>query len=345
VTAAGSATVVCTLRRSRNPRMRCRRIPRRLFLWLTGVAQLSGDPYVPSWRARTARIRAARAASAASRAAAARRWPASSRNLTGRHSGSDTTASRRSVAGGQRRTGSGSPARRPGETAGRLPRDVAFFLQLTHPAPQRPRSRPRPALKTTGPGGRPSPANRPAHTLPLIIGADPPAQRPPIDTEIGRDLRDLRAWPRPIHPETSMAYRNVRLTLHGRRLLVRRVITYRRPVAHVVKELACPAPPPEGNAGLRDRPSVAHRLPSKTSAAPEAMICALRTRPKQGPRRLAWLRRPANPLRARTARRTHPDRRQRDRPAPRRRRTARPRPCPLRTPPRPEQHPRRLRID
>ena len=34
-----------------------------------------------------------------------------------------------------------------------------------------------------------------------------------------------------------MAHRNARLTVHGRRLLIQRVITDRRPVAHVVKEL------------------------------------------------------------------------------------------------------------
>jgi hypothetical protein len=36
-----------------------------------------------------------------------------------------------------------------------------------------------------------------------------------------------------------MAHRNARLTVHGRRLLIERVVTGRRPVAHVVKELGC----------------------------------------------------------------------------------------------------------
>lgn len=34
-----------------------------------------------------------------------------------------------------------------------------------------------------------------------------------------------------------MAHRKTRLTLHGRRLLIERVVTGRRPVAHVVAEL------------------------------------------------------------------------------------------------------------
>ncbi|MEU8229118.1 hypothetical protein AB0C12_05860 [Actinoplanes sp. NPDC048967] len=66
-----------------------------------------------------------------------------------------------------------------------------------------------------------------------------------------------------------MAHRNARLTLHGRRLL----IGWRT----------------EGDAGLIDRPSTAHRLPGKTPPDVEAWICALRTALKQGPRRLAAL--------------------------------------------------------
>jgi transposase InsO family protein len=95
-----------------------------------------------------------------------------------------------------------------------------------------------------------------------------------------------------------MAHRNARLTLHGRRLLIQRVITDRRPVAHVVKDLGVSRATgykwlarwrAEGDAGLIDRPSTAHRLPGKTSAEREAQICALRTELKRGPRRLAPL--------------------------------------------------------
>src|SRR3569833_2001601 len=95
-----------------------------------------------------------------------------------------------------------------------------------------------------------------------------------------------------------MAHRNARLTLHGRRLLVQRVVADGRPVAHVVKELGCSRATgykwlarwrAEGDAGLRDRPSTAHRLPGKTSPEREARVCALRTQLKRGPRRLAPL--------------------------------------------------------
>lgn len=95
-----------------------------------------------------------------------------------------------------------------------------------------------------------------------------------------------------------MAHRNARLTLHGRRLLIARVVTDRRPVAHVVKELGVSRATgykwlarwrAEGDAGLHDRPSTAHRIPAKTPAELEARICALRTSLKRGPRRLAPL--------------------------------------------------------
>src|ERR1041384_8217240 len=95
-----------------------------------------------------------------------------------------------------------------------------------------------------------------------------------------------------------MAHRNARLTVHGRRLLIQRVITDRRPVAHVVKELGCSRATgykwlarwrAEGDAGLVDRPSIARRLPGKTRPELEARVCALRTQLKRGPRRLAPL--------------------------------------------------------
>ena len=95
-----------------------------------------------------------------------------------------------------------------------------------------------------------------------------------------------------------MAHRNARLTIHGRRLLIERVVTGRRPVAHVVKELGCSRATgykwlarwrAEGDPGLHDRPSTAHRLPTKTPPAAEARVCALRTTLKRGPRRLAGL--------------------------------------------------------
>jgi transposase len=95
-----------------------------------------------------------------------------------------------------------------------------------------------------------------------------------------------------------VVHRNARLTLHGRRLLIQRVVGQGRPVAHVVEELGVSRATgykwvarwrAEGEAGLLDRPSTAHRLPGKTPAQVEARICGLRTTLKRGPRRLAGL--------------------------------------------------------
>jgi transposase InsO family protein len=95
-----------------------------------------------------------------------------------------------------------------------------------------------------------------------------------------------------------MAHRNARLTLHARRLLIKRVIHDRRPVAHVVEELGVSRATgykwlarwrAEGESGLHDRPSNAHHLPSKTSPETEARICLMRTQLKRGARRLAPL--------------------------------------------------------
>lgn len=95
-----------------------------------------------------------------------------------------------------------------------------------------------------------------------------------------------------------MAHRNARLTVHGRRLLIQRVVSEGRPVAHVVIELGCSRATgykwlarwrAEGDTGLADRPSVARRLPGKTAPQVEAKICALRMSLKRGPRRLAPL--------------------------------------------------------
>jgi len=95
-----------------------------------------------------------------------------------------------------------------------------------------------------------------------------------------------------------MAHRNARLTVHARRLLIERVVSQHRPVAHVAAELGCSRATGhkwlarwrvEGDAGLADRPSRAHRLPGKTPPEQEARVCALRTARKLRPRRLAPL--------------------------------------------------------
>jgi transposase InsO family protein len=95
-----------------------------------------------------------------------------------------------------------------------------------------------------------------------------------------------------------MAHRNARLTVYARRLLVARVVQEGRPVAHVVKELGCSRATgykwlarwrAEGEAGLRDRPSIARRLPHKTPAEVEQRVCRMRAERKLGPRRLGPL--------------------------------------------------------
>jgi hypothetical protein len=92
-----------------------------------------------------------------------------------------------------------------------------------------------------------------------------------------------------------MSHANARLTVHGRFLLIERVIRDRRPVAHVAKELGISAVrPPVGQpvpgrsaAGLLDRPSRPRRSPSKTSGEREDAVLAARKVLRAGPARIA----------------------------------------------------------
>lgn len=95
-----------------------------------------------------------------------------------------------------------------------------------------------------------------------------------------------------------MAHRNARLTVHGRRLLIQRVVIDGRPVAHVAADLGISRATgykwlarwrAEGEPGLHDRSSTAHRQPAKTSPEAEAAVVALRIQLKYGPRRLGPL--------------------------------------------------------
>lgn len=95
-----------------------------------------------------------------------------------------------------------------------------------------------------------------------------------------------------------MAHRNARLTLHGRLLLVRRVLEEHRPVTHVVAELGVSRTTGykwvqrfqrEGLDGLADRSSRAHRCPHHTSPEAEATVVRLRQHRKLGPARIAPL--------------------------------------------------------
>jgi transposase-like protein len=80
--------------------------------------------------------------------------------------------------------------------------------------------------------------------------------------------------------------------------LVRRVVEDGRPVAHVAVELHCSRATghkwlrrwhEEGVAGLADRPSRAHRIPTKTRPELEARVIELRQSRKLGPARIAPL--------------------------------------------------------
>jgi transposase len=88
-----------------------------------------------------------------------------------------------------------------------------------------------------------------------------------------------------------VAHANARLTAHGRRLLVDRVINDGRPVAHVAKELGVSRQcahrwvarfRTEGTAGLLDRPSRPHRCPRRTPVDVEQAVLGLRAHKRRG---------------------------------------------------------------
>ncbi|MEU7345025.1 IS481 family transposase [Streptomyces bacillaris] len=91
-----------------------------------------------------------------------------------------------------------------------------------------------------------------------------------------------------------MSHRNARLTVHGRRILVARILAG-RPVAHVAAEMGISGPTAhkwvrrwknEGDAGLVDRPSRPGRTPHRTPAAVGDRVCDLRRTRKLGPARI-----------------------------------------------------------
>ena len=93
-----------------------------------------------------------------------------------------------------------------------------------------------------------------------------------------------------------MSHGNARLTVHGRALLVRRVVQDQRPVAHVAKELGVSRQCAhrwvnrfrrEGLAGLVDRSSRPHRSPTRTAGEVERVVVALRRAQRRGPQWLA----------------------------------------------------------
>ena len=88
-----------------------------------------------------------------------------------------------------------------------------------------------------------------------------------------------------------MAHRNARLTVHGRRLLVERVRNQGMPIAHVAKAMGISRQcahrwvarhDTEGDAGLLDRSSRPHTMPTRTSADVEQQILDARRQHRRG---------------------------------------------------------------
>ena len=88
-----------------------------------------------------------------------------------------------------------------------------------------------------------------------------------------------------------MGHRNARLTFHGRCLLVRRVREQHMPIAHVARAMGISRQCAhrwvgrfdlEGQAGLDDRSSRPHRMPTKTSPEVEALVVAARHEHRRG---------------------------------------------------------------
>lgn len=96
--------------------------------------------------------------------------------------------------------------------------------------------------------------------------------------------------------EVSLSHANARLTFHGRCLLVERVLIDHRPVSHVAKEMGISRQAAhrwvarfraEGPAGLQDRSSRPHRMPTRTPEAVEAGVLAARRELRAGRDRIA----------------------------------------------------------
>jgi transposase InsO family protein len=88
-----------------------------------------------------------------------------------------------------------------------------------------------------------------------------------------------------------VGHRNARLTFHGRLLLVQRVRDQNMPISHVAKAMGISRQcahrwvtrfDAEGTAGLYDRSSRPHRMPTRTSPELEALVVAARARYRRG---------------------------------------------------------------
>jgi transposase InsO family protein len=98
--------------------------------------------------------------------------------------------------------------------------------------------------------------------------------------------------------EVLVSHANARLTVHGRRLVVRRVLEEGRPVAHVAKEMGISRQcahrwlsryRTEGEAGLLDRSSRPHACPRRTPGEIEERVLAARREHRCGPQGLSAL--------------------------------------------------------
>lgn len=95
----------------------------------------------------------------------------------------------------------------------------------------------------------------------------------------------------PHHPEALVVHRNARLTEHGRRLIVERVLHQGRRRSHVAAERGVSRQCvshwinrylAEGDAGLADRSSRPRSCPTRTLAEVQAQILALRSEHRRG---------------------------------------------------------------
>lgn len=93
-----------------------------------------------------------------------------------------------------------------------------------------------------------------------------------------------------------MPHANTRLTVHGRALLIERVLVDGRPVSHVAKELGISRQcahrwidrhRTEGRAGLVNRSSRPRSIPRRTAADREAAVVVARLLNRSGPLRIA----------------------------------------------------------
>jgi hypothetical protein len=93
-------------------------------------------------------------------------------------------------------------------------------------------------------------------------------------------------------PEVFVSHRNARVTFHGRRLLVQRVRVDGMPIAQVANAMGVSRPcaqrgvardDREGDAGLWDRSSRPHTMPTRPPAEVEQRVLAARVEHRRGP--------------------------------------------------------------